>query len=82
MRTTQRRNKRLKMAKLWLENYEGQKQVSAYAKKYKVNLLYAIAKLRILSAEIKPKYKSKVRQTIVQRMKLNLKYEGINEYQD
>jgi len=61
---------------------EGKKQVSAYAKKYKVNLLYAIAKLRILGAEIRPKYKSKVRQTIVQRMKLNQKYAGINEYQD
>ncbi|WP_265837271.1 hypothetical protein [Pedobacter sp. MR22-3] len=66
--TTQPRAVRLRRAKVWLESYAGKKLVRAYAKKYGVDLLCAIAGLRMLGVEIKAEYEQAVRNTIQQQL--------------
>ncbi|MFA6275622.1 MAG: hypothetical protein WC622_02675 [Pedobacter sp.] len=89
-KTTQPRAMRLQRAKSWLSSYEGKNVVRGYAKKYRVDLLCAIAELRTLGVEIKPEYEQAVRQTIVQRVEQNKtqkevknrEFDGISDHQD
>lgn len=48
VRTTQPRAKRLHRAKTWIAAYTDKNMVRGYAKKYRVDLLTAIADLRLL----------------------------------
>lgn len=91
-RTTQPRTVRLNRAKAWLESYEGKNLVRGYAKKYRVDLLCAIAELRMLGVEIKTEYELAVKKTIEQQLEQKRirkeaemgvgEFDGINEYQD
>lgn len=92
IRTTQPRATRLNRAKVWLPTYNGKNIIKGYAKKHRVDLLCAIAELRLLGIEIKAEYEQAVRTTIEQRVEQNrLKkeakeayagFDGINEHQD
>jgi len=91
-RTTQTRAVRLNRAKTWLEGYEGKNLVRGYAKKYGVDLLCAIAEIRMLGVEIKDEYELAVKKTIEKQLEENRKkkqaelsvkeFDGINENQD
>jgi len=89
-KTTQPGAIRLKRAKSWLSSYEGKNVVRGYSKKYRVDLLCAIAELRMLGAKIKPEYEQAVRQAIAQRIEQNKtqkevknpEFDGISDHQD
>ena len=91
-KTTQPGAIRLQRAKSWLSSFQGKNVVRRYAKKYRVDLLCAIAELRMLGVEIKPEYEQAVRQTIAQRIEQNKmkkeakeaerQFEGISNHQD
>ena len=58
------RTQRLAVGKGWIQKYDGQHIVRGYTKRYKVDLLCAIAELRMLGVEISETYEQAVRQTV------------------
>jgi hypothetical protein len=71
IRTTQPREKRLHLAKEWMTAYTGKNMVRGYAKKYRVDLLTAIADLRLLGLPITTKYEEAVKRTVEQKIMQN-----------
>lgn len=71
IRTTQPRKKRLHLAKEWMTTYTGKNMVRGYAKKYRVDLLTAIADLRLLGLPITTEYEEAAKRTVEQRIMQN-----------
>ena len=80
IRTTQPKAVRLGRAKAWLPTYTGKNVVKGYARKYGVDLLCAIAELRLLGVEITTEYELAVCNTVAQKIAQNrLKKEAKKE---
>ena len=58
---------RLASAKHWLPTYSGKHIVAGYAKWYGVDLLCAVAELKLLGVPVAPSYEAQLRQTLSAR---------------
>lgn len=83
------RKQRVSIANNWLKSYNGKNVVKGYSKWFGVDLLCAIAELRIAGENISLEYESKVRKSVedsfLQRKKVKEKKERVeidNEYID
>ena len=61
---TQNKQKRLKLARDWVNTYPGKHIVKGYSKKFGVDKLCAIKELRILGIEISEEYENQLRLSI------------------
>ena len=64
-----KRPARLDSARAWLPKYEGKKIVRSYRKRYGVDLLCAIAELKMLNVPLDPTYVYRVRTTVNNEIK-------------
>lgn len=63
-RQTFKRSQRLQSAKGWVGSYIGKSLVRGYRKRFRVDLLTAIAELKMLGADIDPQYEHAIRLTV------------------
>jgi len=56
MKSTPKREHRLRSAKGWIKTYSGNNVVKGYSKKYSVNKLCAVKELRMIGVEISEQY--------------------------
>ena len=75
------RKQRVSIASNWLKSYNGKNVVKGYSKWFGVDLLCAIAELRIAGENISLEYESKVRKSVedsfLQRKKVKEKKERV-----
>lgn len=62
------RKQRISIARDWLKSYNGKNNVKGYSNWFGVDLLCAIAELRIVGENISVEYESKVRKSLEDRL--------------
>ena len=60
MKTTTKRENRLRSAKSWIKTYSGKNIVKGYSKKYSVDKLCAVKELRMIGVEISDEYEKQL----------------------
>ena len=68
-----KRPQRLQSAKGWMQKFDGENVIRAYRKRYSVDWLCAIKKLKMLGVEIDPGYVRQLEQTVEEQFKVNRK---------
>jgi hypothetical protein len=86
---TQKKESRIARARVWLPSYEGDKVVSAYRKKFCVDVTCAVRELREIGHEFKPGYVENLLQAEAARIeslrrekKEQLQVDEYNDWQD
>lgn len=81
MRTTPKKEFRIRSAKEWIRTYSGKNIVKGYSKKYSVDKLCAVRELRLIGVTISEDYEKQLQQAInsVKQHRISVKLKRENE---
>ena len=75
MKTTPKKEYRLRSATKWIKTYSGKNKVKGYSKKYSVDKLCAVRELRMIGITISEEYEKQLQQSVesVRKHRLEVK---------